>query len=337
MGIYSTLKEIITNKPVHSNGPVFYKEDNDTKNYLAHLEESLVLATPEMKDKIERDIKLLSYGISGEKSIAFELQNSGLPLIILHGLNLEHNGLRAQIDYLIITPKLILVIECKNLFGNLEINNRGEFIRELNYRGKRQKEGIYSPVTQNARHLAVIKEIRKENISSSIKRVAFEKYFDTNHHSVIVLANPKTVVNLKYAPKELKEKIIRSDQLITYISDLLKRSKDLSWSQKQMYTIAEFYLSLHKETTLNAEDQNPLIKQDSKKLEDLSNELKEYRLQKSREEGVKAYYIFTNAELDNLIEAMPDTVAKLRKVAGFGDKRCSNYGTDIIEMIGKYK
>ena len=226
MGVFDSIKEMVTQKPVGLKKPDFYKADSEAKKQLERLQQLYATAPDRVKPQIERDMKLLAYGIAGEESVAFELNNSYLPIIVLHDLRLEHEGLSAQIDYLIITTKFCLVVECKNLFGNLEVNSRGEFIRELDFNGKRKKEGIYSPITQNVRHMEMIKQLRLANKSNPLMRVALERYFDDFYRSVIVLANPKTVINLRKAPKRVKDQIIRSDQLIDYIKRLVRESKD---------------------------------------------------------------------------------------------------------------
>ena len=132
------------------NGPVFLKEDSEAEKQLAVLKS--LPQTPE----IEQEIKLVEAGIYGEKQIRFELENSHIPMYVIHDLFLEHNGLTAQIDYLIICHKCQYVIECKNLYGNIEIDSNGNFIRNFNYGKYYKKEGIYSPVTQNRRHLELI-------------------------------------------------------------------------------------------------------------------------------------------------------------------------------------
>ena len=93
-------------------------------------------APSNVKAQVEQDIKTLSYGIFGEENVAFELNNSYLPMIVLHDLNIKYDGLSAQIDYLIITRKINLIIECKNLIGNIEVNNNGDFIRTTAYNGR---------------------------------------------------------------------------------------------------------------------------------------------------------------------------------------------------------
>lgn len=39
------------------------------------------------------------------------------------------------------------------------------------------------------------------------------------YQGIVVLANPKTVLNDKYAKKEVKEQVIRVDRLVEHIFD----------------------------------------------------------------------------------------------------------------------
>ncbi|WP_051015658.1 nuclease-related domain-containing protein [Desulfitobacterium dichloroeliminans] len=117
---------------------------------------------------------------------------------------LKHGDLSAQIDYLIITKKRCFVVEGKSLFGNLQICN-GDFIRTVNHKGKYVKEAIYSPITQNKRHLELIKQIRLEQ-KNFILKALIEKSFYDNYRPVVVLANHKTVLNAKFAKKESRIK-----------------------------------------------------------------------------------------------------------------------------------
>ena len=107
---------------------------------------------------------MVKAGIIGEDNILFELKNSGMDMVVLHDLYIESvSGASAQIDFLVLTPKINFVLECKNLFGNIEINSKGDFIRTIRCGGRYYKEGIYSPITQNQRHLQVLNECRNEN------------------------------------------------------------------------------------------------------------------------------------------------------------------------------
>lgn len=152
----------------------------------------------------------------------------------------------AQIDYLIITRKHKFVVECKNLYGNIEINSSGDFIRTFSYGRNSIKEGIYSPITQNRRHLELIKKIRLAE-RSALLQILFEKHFYTNYRSIIVLANPKTVLNAKYAKKEVRNQVIRADQLAEHIRRIDADPEAVASSEKDMESLAQFFMGIHKQ------------------------------------------------------------------------------------------
>ncbi len=221
---------------------IILKESNDAKAYLQKLQDLLPKAAGDVADKIEKEIAIVNAGIFGEDNILFELKNSGMNLVVLHDLYIKtKSGLSAQIDFLVVAPKCIYIIECKNLFGNIEINNNGDFIRTINYGKKYFKEGIYSPITQNERHLNVLKELRTEN-SNALMRVFKNATFEDFFKGVVVLANSKTVVNDKFAKKEVKNKVIRADQLIRFIKENEQNSKELASSLKEMIACGQKYL-----------------------------------------------------------------------------------------------
>ena len=91
-------------------------------------------------------------------------------MYILHDIYLEYGDVSAQIDYIVVTRKLIFIIECKNLYGNIEINSNGDFIRTMEYGRRTKKEGIYSPITQNKRHLELIKSIKVDSRLNSLEK-----------------------------------------------------------------------------------------------------------------------------------------------------------------------
>jgi hypothetical protein len=359
MSLFDHLKEAITSKPSKlNNKPLFYKADSDAKNQLEQLKEFLKTAPSHIKNQVEQDIKMLAYGIAGEEKVAFELNNSFIPMIVLHDLHLEYEGLSSQIDYLIITNKVTFIIECKNLIGNIEVNNNGDFIRTYEYNGKYRKEGIYSPITQNTRHLELIKRIRVASKKNFLLKAVLEKTFYDTYKTAVVLANPKTIINMKYAKKEIKDQIIRCDQLIDFIKKTNSHSKDVTFSESDMFNFAEFFLNLHmpnrqdytkkylfkeNETTKNEPASKPIPNPKVNSASDVNIEdtplykaLKKYRYETSVAENVKPYFIFNNAQLESLISTMPKNVEDLQKVSGFGEVKCQKYGEDLLKIINKY-
>ena len=102
--------------------PTFLKESSDLEDQIHQLTEILPKASPYVQEVIRQDLKLLEAGFYGENQIVFELKNSHLPIYVLRDLYIEHGDLSAQIDFMVIAPKCTYLLECKNLFGNIEIN-----------------------------------------------------------------------------------------------------------------------------------------------------------------------------------------------------------------------
>lgn len=352
MGLLNRMKE-----------PIFLKESSNAEEQLEKLKALEPLLNPEGQIIIRQDIKCLEYGIAGEKNIAFELRNSHMPMYILHDIYLEDGDLSAQIDYLVFTRKMCFVIECKNLYGNIEINSVGDFIRTMEFGSKTKKEGIYSPITQNQHHLELMKKIKVDNKNNILTKFMVGRYFEEFNKSVVVLANPKTVLNAKFAKKEVKEKVIRSDQLVKYIKAMYEKSKESADSEARMLAWAQSYLDLHKEVIkdytgkyekykistnmpkISDEEVLPVpvaesgtITVDEVPVEetDIFKELKIYRLNKSREESIKPYFIYNDNQLRDLISKMPRSKKELQTVAGFGESKAKKYGDDILKIVEKY-
>ncbi|MGL4791335.1 MAG: nuclease-related domain-containing protein, partial [Anaerotignaceae bacterium] len=240
MGIFDKIKE-----------PIFIKDDSTAVNQLKELKKLRNIVTEDLSEKLEEEIRNVEYGIAGEKTVRYELENSHMPMFVLHDLYFEHKGLTAQIDYLIITRKYNFVVECKNLYGDIEINNKGDFIRTINYGKGVIKEGIYSPITQNRRHLELLKEIRKGAKNNFISKLFFEKHFYSNYRSVVVLSNPKTILRDNYARNEINEQVIKADQLVEYIRKINSDPKKELISEKAMEDLAYFFLDRHKEEAVD--------------------------------------------------------------------------------------
>lgn len=344
MGLLDKLKE-----------PVFLKESRNAVEQLEKLKDLEQYLNDEGKSVINKDIKYLEYGIFGENTIAYELKNSHMPMYILHDIYFECGDLNAQIDYIVFTKKLCFLIECKNLYGDIEINNNGDFIRTMKFAGKKIKEGIYSPITQNQRHLELMKKIRSDSRSNFFTRMMTEKFFEDFVVPVVVLANPKTILHDKYAKKEVKEKVIRGDQLISFMKEANEKSKEGIRSDNNMLEWAQTYLDFHKdiekdytkkyEVFKEVEVENELsnndivnTKESNMAIEDteLFKELKKFRLDTSRAENIKPYFIYNDMQLKELISKNPSNKDEMLTVAGFGNVKIEKYGEEILKIMSKH-
>lgn len=240
-------------------GPVFIKEDSDAESFVEKMKSLSSRASGKIKDKIDEQIAIAEAGLKGENQIAFELKNSGMDMLIMHDLYLEKNGLSAQIDFLVITRKHIFVIECKNLYGNIEIDEKGNFIRHMGQGKFYRKEGFPSPVSQNERHLNILKEIRREYKNNFVTQGLFDKLFPQTYRSIVVLANPKTILNDSKAPEEIRKVVIRLDQLVAYIKKIEDEDDSLKSSEKDMHELLDSFIKCSK----------PIKSDYAKKYEDL--------------------------------------------------------------------
>lgn len=343
------------------NEPIFLKESHSQEQQIEQLKALEPFLNEEGKRIIRQDIKCLEYGILGEKNIEFELKNSHMPMYILHDIYLEYEGLSAQIDYLVFTKKLCFVIECKNLFGDLEVTSDGNFIRTMEFLGKVKREGIYSPITQNQRHIDLMRKIKVERRGNKVLKFMAEKFFDGTIRPIVVLANPKTIFKARYATQDIKDQVVRVDQLIRYIKETHAKSKESSLSKDKVCDWAQSYLNLHKEikkdytkkyeSYMVNKEQTKIVQQNiqNQKVEnvqepqvqleetELFKRLKEYRWKKSKEEAIKPYYIYNDAQLKDLITKMPKNEMELQAVSGFGAIKAKKYGADIIEILNQFR
>lgn len=134
-------------------------------------------------------------------------------------------------------------------------------------------------------------------------------------------------------------------------------NKDGYWFvERGMYRVADILMSYHKENAVDYTQKYDLpgqmiVAEPGKyqpshppeaspvPIEETAiyKELREYRLIQSRMEGVKAYYIYSNAQLEEIITIMPETYEELKQIKGFGDVKCSKYGDAIINVVKKFK
>lgn len=308
--------------------PILEYSGNSLENIISQLNDLKPKLNAEGQRIIEEDIKFFNIGYLGEKQLLFELKNSHMPLHIFYDVNLEYEDLKSQIDFIIIGEYKIFIIECKNYVGDIVIDNQGNFIRKYN----NKKEGIYSPITQNERHTKLLIEKIKSRQTSFWKLRNFN--FDKEFIPVVVFTNPKNVIQMHYAPKTIKNKIIRNDKLIEFIKENDKG--DYKFSKTYVESIGEFikFHTIEKSKNLSEKyreyiNENPL----KINIDSLREELTKYRLLKSREANIKPYMIFNNDELDELLKKLPKSLEDLALVKGFGDYKINKWGRDIINII----
>lgn len=65
----------------------------------------------------------------------------------------------------------------------------------------------------------------------------------------------------------------------------------------------------------------------------LYRDLKRWRNDRARADGVPAYTIARNTQLAEICRKQPRSLAALREIEGFGEATCAKYGKEIVERM----
>ncbi len=341
MGILDFLKH---NK---INGPEVVK-DVDNRDIMI-LEDLLDKVADSQKDIVNKELYNIKAGLEGESKVMYELKHLNSSCLILHDITLfDRSAEQSQIDFIVLTPKCGFVLESKRLSGNITINSEGEFIRQYtNTEGKvYKKEGLYSPIRQNEIHLSVLADFIKSN--KIIKNYPLE--------ALVVISNGKTIINRTYASKAIQNSIVKFDQLDTKMLKIMSNHDDIDVSDKKLQELATALLDNNIERQINYVEALGLELVDESIAEEVSkaqesgfiedeaiaekisddsliDKLKEYRLATARANHIQPYFIFNNAQLEDIINKMPKSKEEFVAIDGFGDKKFELYGPDILKIV----
>lgn len=192
------------------------KEADEKKSDIAVLEALAARrdVSPEVRKRIEQEIRNIRAGIKGEEEAAYEFAfhfAATKNFAVIHDLRIEVEGRVAQIDHLLIGRLLdIWVCETKNFCEGIAINERGECSRFYNNR----PFGMPSPFEQNKKHLIVLGALFKTGMVMLPKRLGIS--IKPNMDSVVMVSKNARISRPKTKVPGV-ESIIKSDQLRSLI------------------------------------------------------------------------------------------------------------------------
>jgi len=257
-------------------------------------------------------INCVKKGQYGESKILYTLSHiENIPMYIMHDVVLQYECFKAQIDFIIVTKKMIYIIEAKDLNGNIDIENDGTFTRIFG----RKKSGIKNPLTQNNNHEKVVKAIlKKEKIQDVVT-------------SLIVLTNDGSHIHFKCRANEYKSKIFRNDRLEETLIKM-EQKKHIVRQEERIQYICDVLLKYKVEDMENTD----VLKKDDNTI---MVELKEYRKKMSELENIPAYMIFNDNTLFDLIQKRPASIEELNDIVGLGEYKVNKYGQSILDIINE--
>lgn len=180
--------------------------------------------------KIEEDLAKFKAGYQGEKSLDYHLSFFKKErYIVIHDLRLIDSEMRFfQIDTIILSPSLLLIIEVKNFVGTLYFDQSfNQLIRKTD--GK--EEAFLNPIIQVDRQKLQLRNL-------------LEQYKYSNYPIVplVVLSNSKSIIKASNNIREIASRVIHSDALYKKIEELeMKYSKNL-YTFKEIRKLAKLLI-----------------------------------------------------------------------------------------------
>lgn len=321
--------------------PILMREFEENPEYLKALCELKESVKSDKRELISKDEYMIKQSLYGEKQVITQLKNSGIPMLIIPELKLKVNDKTVYFDLILITKKKVYVLKTKNLSGNIVITDNGQFIRKGKTReGKEYKDCLFSPITIN------------ENATAKLSKFYSEKFKPIDIEHFVIMTNNKSFINTYYAPQNIKDKVIKLDQLIAILKKDMEDADKL-YLEKTMNQAAQILLDNHYEEKVDYISKYKLIEADFNlvgevvkekdieikveenldKKEEIYENLKNLRLQISRKENIAAFRVFNNKSLDDLVLRLPKNKDELMKVFGFSSVKVEKYGDAIVEVI----
>jgi len=202
--------------------------------------------------RIEQEIRQIKAGIRGEEEAAYEMRvrlGDHPGRMVLHDLRIEHEGLVAQIDHLMINRLLdFWVCESKHFAEGVAINEHGEFTAFFGSK----PYGVPSPIQQNARHITILKRFLDSGAVKLPTRLGFTIKPSLNS---LVLVSKGARISRPKAKVPGLESVVKVDQLFQVTDKALDDSNPLTLakvvSEQTVQDLAREIARHHKPASFN--------------------------------------------------------------------------------------
>ncbi|MEO8998088.1 MAG: nuclease-related domain-containing protein [Rhodanobacter sp.] len=189
------------------------KKSDDRSEELAQLERLAKFSTGDAAKYAAKDLAIRKAGFKGEAESAYLIDfdfADSVNWAVIHDLRLEYKGRTAQIDHLLINRWMeCYVLETKHFRDGVKITEDGEFMRWNRF--KHTFEGMPSPLEQNDRHIAVLRDAMKAIDLPTRLGMRIQLSFQS-----LILVSPTARID---RPKKFDaSRVIKADQLRARIS-----------------------------------------------------------------------------------------------------------------------
>lgn len=89
---------------------------------------------------------------------------------------------------------------------------------------------------------------------------------------------------------------------------------------------------LSKEVTVKTHEEDPELSV-PERLRGLYREIRHWRNEKARQEGIPSYMVLRNAQIAEICQRLPRSLASLKEIPGIGEGTCAKYGKEVLSLI----
>ncbi|WP_088070207.1 nuclease-related domain-containing protein [Gottfriedia luciferensis] len=182
------------------------------------------------RSKVVEDLSKFKAGYHGEKSLDYYLSFFNKDrYFVIQDLRLVDSEKRFfQIDTIILSPSILLIIEVKNYVGTLYFDQSFNQLIRIN-EGK--EDAFLNPIIQVERQKLQLRNWLEQN-----------KYSNYPIIPLVVLSNSKSIIKASTNIREVASKVLHSESLYKKIEELeLKYHKDL-YTNKEIRKLAKLFI-----------------------------------------------------------------------------------------------
>ncbi|RKQ34345.1 NERD domain-containing protein [Oceanobacillus halophilus] len=184
------------------------------------------------KEKVRSDLKIKYAELKGEREVAYTLDFlDKSKFVVMHNLRLpDHNG-HFQIDTLILTEKVFLVVEVKNWQGTVIFSENGQVTR---IPPDGSEEGYKNPVDQAETQSYRLQQwLLQHNLSD----IPFEY--------LVVISFPKTIIKPSSPNVTIPHEVIHNSKLIFRVQEIVSKYDKQIRNMGQLKRLAKTLADAH--------------------------------------------------------------------------------------------
>lgn len=201
------------------------------------------------QDKAFADIRQVA-GDKQERDVAFYLRRQFKDrddIYVFNDYAFSYKGENAQIDHLVVHRYGFMILESKSIFGEVKVNNTGEWSRS--YKG--QWSGIASPIKQAELQQKLLKQMLSDNVEQFLGKMllGIQQGVGGRKWDTLCVVSNSCILHRDNIPSNINARIIKSEAVAEAVESVggkgfIKAFLDTSpaFSKEELEAIVEYLL-----------------------------------------------------------------------------------------------